>query len=222
MFPRMNKSFLCAGQRMAVRSWASNAQGYCGRTTTTEPSSSTRLESSWKFWSALAATAVAGTAVTCMEAAPKTTATVTTDRLSEQAVAPKGLQAKESSLNQPPPRPDLPTIPLEEVNDHCDEESLWYTYRGAVYDLTFFLNGHPGGTPRLLMAAGQDLEPYWNVYQQHFRGHLLEWMERYRIGNLSPQDAEKARSITFSDMYQDEPVRDKDLLGTSETTPSMR
>jgi hypothetical protein len=24
---------------------------------------------------------------------------------------------------------------------------------------------------RLLMAAGQDLEPYWEVYRQHFRGH---------------------------------------------------
>ena len=48
--------------------------------------------------------------------------------------------------NHPPPRPDLPTIPLEEVADHCDEESMWFTFRGAVYDLTFFINGHPGGT----------------------------------------------------------------------------
>ena len=30
---------------------------------------------------------------------------------------------------------------------------------------------------RLLMAAGQDLEPYWEVYRQHFRGHVVEWME---------------------------------------------
>ena len=49
--------------------------------------------------------------------------------------------------NTPPPRPDLPTIPLEDVAEHSDESSLWYTFRGAVYDLTFFINGHPGGTP---------------------------------------------------------------------------
>ena len=30
---------------------------------------------------------------------------------------------------------------------------------------------------RLLMAAGQDLEPYWEVYRQHFRGHVVAWME---------------------------------------------
>jgi hypothetical protein len=49
--------------------------------------------------------------------------------------------------NTPPSRPGLPTIPLEEVAEHSDEDSLWYTFRGAVYDLTFFINGHPGGTP---------------------------------------------------------------------------
>lgn len=50
-------------------------------------------------------------------------------------------------VNNPPPRPDLPTIPLEDVAEHSDESSLWYIFRGAVYDLTFFINGHPGGTP---------------------------------------------------------------------------
>jgi len=94
------------------------------------------------------------------------------------------------------------------------------------------------------MAAGQDLEPYWEVYRQHFRGqyvwsicapggfvslqalfdslvHLfllvffsvVDWMEKYRIGNLSPEDAVKARtSITFGDMYDTDPERDPDLL----------
>lgn len=60
---------------------------------------------------------------------------------------------KPEDPNNPPPRTDLPTIPLDEVAEHCDEDSLWYTFRGAVYDLTFFINGHPGGTPRLLMAG---------------------------------------------------------------------
>jgi hypothetical protein len=29
--------------------------------------------------------------------------------------------------NTPPPRPELPTISLEDVAEHCDESSLWYT-----------------------------------------------------------------------------------------------
>jgi cytochrome b involved in lipid metabolism len=50
-------------------------------------------------------------------------------------------------LNHPPARPDLPTFSLEDVAEHCEESSLWYTFRGAVYDMTFFLHGHPGGEP---------------------------------------------------------------------------
>jgi hypothetical protein len=50
-------------------------------------------------------------------------------------------------LNHPPARPDLPTFDLEDIAEHCDESSLWYTFRGAVYDMTFFLHGHPGGEP---------------------------------------------------------------------------
>lgn len=49
--------------------------------------------------------------------------------------------------NTPPPRPDLPTIALEDMAEHNDESSMWFSFRGAVYDLTFFINGHPGGTP---------------------------------------------------------------------------
>lgn len=51
---------------------------------------------------------------------------------------------------------------------------------------------------RLLMAAGQDLEPYWEIYRQHFRGHVVEWMEKYRIGNLTPEDSQKARDVKVS------------------------
>jgi len=126
-------------------------------------------------------------------------------------------ESHHSDLNNPPPRPDLPTIPLEEVEQHNDEESMWYTFRGGVYDLTFFINGHPGGTPRLLMAAGQDLEPYWEVYRQHLRGHVVQWMEKYRIGNLSEEDAKKAvKGITFGDMFETDPIRDPNNLACTE------
>lgn len=51
------------------------------------------------------------------------------------------------------------------------------------------------------MAAGQDLEPYWEIYRQHFRGHVIEWMEKYRVGNLSPEEAKTAKEFTMGGMY---------------------
>jgi hypothetical protein len=53
----------------------------------------------------------------------------------------------QSQYNHPPPRHDLPTIAFDDVAEHCDESSLWYTFRGGVYDLTFFYHGHPSGEP---------------------------------------------------------------------------
>ena len=55
--------------------------------------------------------------------------------------------SKAPRINTPSPRPDLPTFSREEVAEHCDEDSLWYTFRGGVYDLTAFYQGHPGGAP---------------------------------------------------------------------------
>lgn len=66
---------------------------------------------------------------------------------------PKALQETTATIqpadaiNQPPPRPDLPIFTREEVAEHTERESLWYTFRGGVYDLTHFYNGHPGGAP---------------------------------------------------------------------------
>jgi hypothetical protein len=104
-------------------------------------------------WSAAVAAAVAAVAVatttltiSLSEAAapPVTLPLPTLDSTTAATTSDKSL----GKLNNiPPPRPDLPIIPLDEVADHCDENSLWYTFRGAVYDLTFFINGHPGGTP---------------------------------------------------------------------------
>jgi sulfite oxidase len=63
------------------------------------------------------------------------------------------------------------------------------------------------------MAAGQDLEPYWEVYRQHLRGHVVDWMEGYRVGNLSPEEAKAAsKSFEFGDAYETDPVRDPNLL----------
>ena len=61
---------------------------------------------------------------------------------------------------------------------------------GGVYDVTEF-TGHPGGYGRLEMVAGCDLEPFWKVYTQHNRGHILEVLQRYKIGWLSDEEAEE-------------------------------
>ena len=51
---------------------------------------------------------------------------------------------------------NYPIYTLEEVaqNDGRDGKPIWMTYGGVVYDVTNFVSNHPGGSEKLLMAAG--------------------------------------------------------------------
>lgn len=44
---------------------------------------------------------------------------------------------------------------------------IWVTYKDGVYDVTKFVDAHPGGAARLMLAAGGALDPFWAMYQQH-------------------------------------------------------
>ena len=52
----------------------------------------------------------------------------------------------------------------DEVSKHNTLESIWVTYKGHVYDVTDFVQSHPGGSTNILLAAGKDLGKFffWN------------------------------------------------------------
>jgi predicted heme/steroid binding protein len=45
---------------------------------------------------------------------------------------------------------------MEEIKKHNSKESLWTVLNGNVYDLTTYLDYHPGGEKKLLQGAGRD------------------------------------------------------------------
>jgi len=105
----------------------------------------------------------------------------------------------------------LPIYTLEQVRaDHGEE--TWVILDGGVYDVTTFLEAHPGGASRIQMVNGNDLSTYWNVYMLHDRPHIRALLERYRIGNLTPEDAQRAKDTTpeFGDYYGSDPVRPRE------------
>ena len=52
---------------------------------------------------------------------------------------------------------------LDEVAKHNTKNDIWVTYYDKVYDVTNFINHHPGGSDYLMMAAGSSIAPYWNL-----------------------------------------------------------
>jgi 4-hydroxysphinganine ceramide fatty acyl 2-hydroxylase len=51
----------------------------------------------------------------------------------------------------------LPTIPLAEVESHNDGKSCYVRVGTKVYDVTDFLDGHPGGADLILEYGGRDI-----------------------------------------------------------------
>ena len=99
------------------------------------------------------------------------------------------------------------------------------TYRDGVYDITKFVQNHPGGLerprgvfrwrfacfdmlyacfmhalcrflssvfrarPRILKAAGGQIDPFWAMYAQHNVASVKDILGEHRIGHLSPAAA---------------------------------
>eukprot|EP01006_Ploeotia_vitrea_P051313 TRINITY_DN67549_c13_g3_i1.p1 TRINITY_DN67549_c13_g3~~TRINITY_DN67549_c13_g3_i1.p1 ORF type:complete len:578 (-),score=327.18 TRINITY_DN67549_c13_g3_i1:39-1772(-) len=106
----------------------------------------------------------------------------------------------------------LPEYTYEEVAKHKGgREGVWVTFGDGVYDVTKFIEAHPGG-PKILMAAGGALEPYWRLYASHKTDEVFAILEGLRVGNVSPQakkerEREQQQRGDSDDPYANEPER---------------
>jgi sulfite oxidase len=101
-------------------------------------------------------------------------------------------------------RPDLPNYTREDVSKHKTKETrIWVTYKDGVYDITDFVESHPGGD-KILLAAGSAIDPYWALYRQHLVENVLEMLEDMRIGNYIHDQQDL---IDMSDPFAHDPER---------------
>ncbi len=102
----------------------------------------------------------------------------------------------------------LPTFTEEELAKHNrDAERIWISYKNGVYDITDFIESHPGGE-KILMAAGASAEPFWSIYTVHHNPEVFQMLEQHRIGNLK-KEAQKSSESNPNDPYRNEPSRHK-------------
>jgi hypothetical protein len=85
-------------------------------------------------------------------------------------------------------------IPLSEVAKHNVKHDCWVVIHGKVYDLTGFLNTHPGGPNTILSWAGRDATKTWKMI------HDTAWLNRYKEsqgvickGPVAPEDPVQLR-----------------------------
>jgi cytochrome b involved in lipid metabolism len=107
------------------------------------------------------------------------------------------------------------TISRAEVQQHTTlQTGVWLTYKNGVYDVTSFLQNHPGGAQRLLEAAGSDIGPYWNTFRHHKGSSLAnQLLEGLKIGELSPEEVEEYPQEPHVAQYDPSVVYDVIVVG---------
>jgi sulfite oxidase len=107
----------------------------------------------------------------------------------------------------------LPFYSKADVKKHDSaEKRIWVTYKAGVYDITEFVEGHPGGIEKIMLAAGGSIEPFWALYGAHKKADVYRMLEQYRIGNLNPQDRLSPGQVDKEGPYANDPVRHPILL----------
>ncbi|KAK9797815.1 hypothetical protein WJX73_000824 [Symbiochloris irregularis] len=119
-------------------------------------------------------------------------------------------QAQASAGSVKDKQPGRPTYTAEEVAKHTNrEDRVWVTHKQGVYDVTDWLDAHPGGPNRLMLAAGGSVDPFWAMYQQHMSPEVQKIMEGYRIGDL---EGGAPDNVAVQDPYANEPKRHRSLV----------
>nr|XP_028568333.1 sulfite oxidase, mitochondrial [Podarcis muralis] len=114
-------------------------------------------------------------------------------------------RAAEPETPAPAAGPPFPVFTRKEVARHNSQASrVWVTYGSDVFDITDFVEAHPGGKSKILLAAGGALEPFWALYAMHKQEHVLEILRGYKVGELSPEEPPQP---TPGDPYAEDPQR---------------
>ena len=58
---------------------------------------------------------------------------------------------------------------MEEVAQHNALPSVWSVYNGDVYDITMYINVHPGGKKILEKVYGKDMTPLFNKFHGYIK-----------------------------------------------------
>lgn len=70
----------------------------------------------------------------------------------------------------------------EEVARHAAEDDLWIIIDSAVYDMSRFIDLHPGGVFPILELAGKDAtDAFYGLHRQE----VLVKYNRYKIGTIA-------------------------------------
>ncbi len=97
---------------------------------------------------------------------------------------PKPTTPTPKPVTKPTPSPARPsTYSLVQISSHDSATTCWSAINGGVYDLTNWVDRHPGGRMAILMICGKDGSPLFNA-QHGNSGRISSILQTYKIGAL--------------------------------------
>lgn len=82
------------------------------------------------------------------------------------------------------PRQRLKIYTLEDVSQHQKLEDCWIVRNDLVYDVSTFLNDHPGGEDVILEWAGKDVNDVMRNGEHEHSDAAFEMMAEYLVGRI--------------------------------------
>ena len=131
-----------------------------------------------------------------------------------QEPAGPGSDAASASLANDTRDPSVPRYRLSDIHTHdASHPNPWVTHQDKVYDITDWVSAHPGGEV-ILRAAGQSIDPYWDIFTIHNQHHVREILDQYLIGYIHAHDLVDGLppAHTVQDPFASDPLRDPRLL----------
>ncbi|ODV82269.1 cytochrome b5 [Suhomyces tanzawaensis NRRL Y-17324] len=83
--------------------------------------------------------------------------------------------------NTPPPQ--YVQIPKEELKKHKTQEDCWTCINGRVFNITPYINFHPGGVEEIMKCAGRDGTALFNKYHSWVNADRM--LENCMVGIIS-------------------------------------
>lgn len=98
---------------------------------------------------------------------------------------PSGKMADVASKTQPQ---RTENYSLEEIARHTSVGDAWLVHSSKVYDVSKFLERHPGGQDVLVKNCGKDVTEIMNSADFHRHSKIAYgWLQKYYIGNIKEE-----------------------------------
>ena len=80
-----------------------------------------------------------------------------------------------------------PSFGWDEIKKHNKKDDCWVVVDNVVYDVTSFLEEHPGGKRLPVKHSGKDVTEVWNSFHGHKKETILKRYAHLRVGVVAPQ-----------------------------------